>query len=174
MAVLFDLDQTLIDSSSAEKHRKARSWSHVYKLIPQMKPYIGINDLLALLNRNKVACCIITSAPSAYCDRVIRHWGWKISTTVCFHDTAHHKPHPDPIMLALTRLRVGPESALSIGDDAKDIMASKAARVKSVGAIWGCQNRIALVDSRPDFLCETVKDLHGLLLDWMNQMRQTA
>ena len=37
IGVIFDLDQTLIDSSIAETERKRRNWKGVYELIPKFK-----------------------------------------------------------------------------------------------------------------------------------------
>jgi len=42
MAILIDLDQTLIDSHLAESHRRARDWESVYRLVPKLSPYPGI------------------------------------------------------------------------------------------------------------------------------------
>jgi phosphoglycolate phosphatase-like HAD superfamily hydrolase len=56
--------------------------------------------------------------------------------------------------------------AVAIGDDPKDIMAAKAARVYAIGVLWGASNHQALVSSRPDLICETVGELREALLDW--------
>ena len=36
MGVIFDLDQTIIDSRIAYEERRAGNWKNVYDLIPQM------------------------------------------------------------------------------------------------------------------------------------------
>lgn len=97
MSVIFDLDQTLIDSSCALELRRQRRWSEVYNLIPEFKVYDGLNNLIKKLLKNKIPVCIVTSSPSSYCNRVIKYFGWEGILTVCYHDTKNHKPHPDPI-----------------------------------------------------------------------------
>ena len=164
MAVIFDLDQTLINSQLAEPLRKARNWSAVYPMIPQLRPYDGIPELLQFLHEQNIPVCIVTSSPESYCSRVIRHWGWTIVTPVCYHDTQFKKPHPEPILLGLQRLGVQPAAAVAVGDDPKDIQAAKAAGVFAIGVAWGCQSRVALQATRPDVLCDTVDELRRLLL----------
>ena len=49
MGVIFDLDQTLIDSSIAVEERRKRNWEKVYSLIPNFKVFEGVNDIIQLL-----------------------------------------------------------------------------------------------------------------------------
>jgi HAD superfamily hydrolase (TIGR01509 family) len=159
MAVLFDLDQTLIDSARAEPFRKSRQWSVVYAMIPDLKPYPGISDLLERLVINKIPIGIVTSSPRPYLSRVIKQWGWNISVTVCYHDTKLHKPHPEPIQLALNNLGVRPDTAVSIGDRAIDIIASRRARVYAIGVTWGVDGKQDLLRVQPNIVCDSVSNL---------------
>lgn len=88
----------------------------------------------------------------------------KIDATVCYHDTAHHKPHPEPIQKGLASLKIQPKIAVAIGDTAKDIQAAKSAGVFSIGAVWGSLEKSLLKNSKPDIICETVEDLREFLL----------
>jgi phosphoglycolate phosphatase-like HAD superfamily hydrolase len=162
-AVVFDLDQTLIDSSSAESLRKAREWSRVYAMIPRFPVYSGITDLLKWLKASEIPVGIATSSPEAYCKRVVSHHSWPISATSCYHCTTQKKPHPAPIQKVAERLGVDPASVVSIGDDPRDVQASFAAGALAVGASWGCAPGIDLAAEDPDELCETVEDLETLL-----------
>ena len=162
--VLIDLDLTLIASSEAEPHRRARQWPKVYSMIPNLQPYDGISDLIAELAARRIPVCIVTSSPEPYCRNVLKHWKWAGIKTVCFHDTDRRKPDPAPILLGLKRLGLKAEDVISVGDEPKDIQASKAAGVYAVGALWGAINKEALRKARPDALCETVSDLRTLIL----------
>jgi len=165
MAVIIDLDQPLIDSSKAEYLRKARDWNAVYGMIPSLSPYLGITDLLAEFNSLKLPVCIVTSSPESYCKKVISHWGWKVDATVCYHDTAKHKPYPEPILLGLSKLNVSASEAVAVGDAAKDTQAAKAAKVLPIGALWGSLEKQQLSASQPSILCETVNDLRDVLFE---------
>lgn len=83
-----------------------------------------------------------------------------------YHDTTRCKPHPDPIpiLLGLKRLGIKAADAISVGDEPKDIQASKAAGVYSVGALWGTLDKEALRKAHPDALCEIVNELRTLIL----------
>jgi len=156
MYLIFDLDQTLLDSSIAEEHRQNRQWSNVYPLIPRMKVYEGIEDIFAHIRRADIKVAIVTSSPSTYCSRVIQHYNWPIPITVCFHDTTQRKPHPAPIQLALQRLgNPPPDQVYSFGDMGTDITASKAAGVRSAACLWGSNNPQALLAALPDFTFKT-------------------
>lgn len=59
------------------------------------------------------------------------------STVVTSEDTERHKPHPEPLQLALQRLGAAPEQAAYVGDSPFDIRAAKAAGVFAVAVGWG-------------------------------------
>ena len=73
------------------------------------------------------------------------------------------KPFPDPILLALEKLKVSKASEISAGDKAINILGSQAARVKSIGCLWGCADSKALIDSAPDFVARNASDFGTIL-----------
>lgn len=164
MAIIFDLDQTLIDSSSALVLRRNREWQEVYKMIPKLTPYTGISELIELLHIAKIPISIVTSSPESYCKKVIKQWKWGITTTICYHDTSHRKPHPEPINLAIKRLGITASDILAVGDDPNDIIAGRAAGVTTVGALWGATDIQAILREKPDYICTTVEDLRNMVL----------
>jgi len=163
MALIVDLDCTLIGSKAAEQLRRQRSWTEVYKLIPTMRPYRGINNLITMLNKSDIPIAIVTSSPGTYCARVIKQWEWKIDATVCYHDTNRHKPYPDPILAALEKLETTAAETVAAGDQAIDIQAAKSAKVFSVGCSWGAEDSEALEKSKPDLLVTTVEEFFHFL-----------
>ncbi len=167
--VIFDLDQTLIDSRIAEPMRRARDWSNVYDLIPRFSVYEGILTLLEDLQDNDIATAIVTSSPASYGRRVIAHWGLGIHNLVAYHDTARRKPHPDPIILAIERANIEPRRTFHVGDLANDTIAARNAGVVSIGALWGAEDPDALMDSNPEYCFETVSEMHEILADRLFQ-----
>jgi HAD superfamily hydrolase (TIGR01549 family) len=163
MGLLVDLDLTLIDSQFAQPLRKARRWPQVYDVIPRFTAYDGVSELLAELISRDIPVCVVTSSPQPYCRRVLDHFKWTGVQTVCYYDTKRHKPDPAPIILGLEKLGIKASQAISVGDDPKDTAAAKAARVYSVGALWGALDKDALVNSGPDALCQTVGELKKLI-----------
>ncbi len=51
--------------------------------------------------------------------------------------TAHAKPHPMPLLEAARRLRLSPADCIYVGDDERDIVAGRAAGMKTVVATYG-------------------------------------
>jgi HAD superfamily hydrolase (TIGR01509 family) len=163
VGVLFDLDQTLIDSRTAEALRKQRNWPRVYSLIPGFVVYDGIAKLLAMLADRNIPLGIVTSSPGSYCGRVIEHHGFQITKTVCYHDTTRKKPHPDPILKGIEMLGLPSDQVWAVGDDPRDVEAAKAAGAHTVAVSWGCADFKALLDANADVLFETVDGLHVFL-----------
>jgi len=53
-------------------------------------------------------------------------------TIIYYDDTQNHKPHPDPLLLAVKKLGIKPNEAVYIGDAETDLQASKAAGMKII------------------------------------------
>jgi pyrophosphatase PpaX len=58
-------------------------------------------------------------------------------TVVAGDETAEHKPHPAPLLLALERLGASPGDAAYVGDSPFDMQAARAAGVYAIGVSWG-------------------------------------
>ena len=70
---------------------------------------------------------------------------------VCREDSERHKPHPDPLVLALTALAAGASASVMVGDHLMDVQSGKAAGMGTIGF---------LRDSRPpDFFDQVQPDL---------------
>jgi HAD superfamily hydrolase (TIGR01549 family) len=79
-------------------------------------------------------------------------------TIVAGDDTTRHKPHPDPLLLALEQLAATPGDAAYVGDSPYDMQAAKAAGVFAIGVTWGkIHSREALRDA--DVVVDTTEEL---------------
>jgi phosphoglycolate phosphatase-like HAD superfamily hydrolase len=163
VGILFDLDQTLIESRSAEAVRKLRQWPKVYALIPGFVVYEGIAEVLAMLAEREVPVGIVTTSPGSYCTRVIDHHGFGVTKTVCYHDTSRHKPHPDPILKGIELLGIPASKVWAVGDDPRDIQAAHAAGAHSVAVTWGAADAKALQAAGAEHIFHSVGDLHAFL-----------
>lgn len=76
--IIFDLDQTLIDSSISLKYRGSKGnlrsdWKKVFSLIGDFKEF---GNLIKGVNRLKelgIKVSIVTSSPSGYCTNVLKY-----------------------------------------------------------------------------------------------------
>jgi HAD superfamily hydrolase (TIGR01509 family) len=165
MAILFDLDFTLIDSSPLVELRQTKQQQAAYQTIPQIRSYPGIDELLTALANRKIPIAIVTSSRKPFCDRLITHLEWSIDVLVTRQDVRSPKPHPAGIFIALDRLGIEPESAIMVGDSPDDILAAKAANVYSIAALWGSLTPELSIAANPDRSCATVDKLSDFLLN---------
>ena len=140
-AAIIDLDMTLVDSSVAASLRRAGKWTEVYKTVPRFDLYLGIPELLQQLTDNRIRYCIVTSTFEEYSKRVLSHFQIDPEFSICYHHTERHKPHPEPLQLALDRLGLPSSEVFSIGDEANDIKASRSVGVSAFAALWGAKDR---------------------------------
>lgn len=61
--------------------------------------------------------------------------------------TAHPKPHPAPLLEAARQLGVVPAACVYVGDDERDIVAGRAAQMRTVAATYGYLGRAADVEA---------------------------
>lgn len=173
---VFDLDQTLVDSTCALALRKVRAWSQVYPLIPRFRLYSGIQQLLELISGFPIA--VVTNSPRPYAERVLAHFRINVDAIVCYHDTKLHKPNPEPISLAIDRLRTSDKwksmgerlardaigsrkpCIWGIGDHPHDIRAAKAASIVPIGAAWGSDDAASLQAEHPATIFKVVEEMY--------------
>ena len=85
-------------------------------------------------------------------------------TVVGGDETEHHKPDPEPLLLAAQRLHVEPSDCAYVGDSPLDIRAAKAAGMHAVAVTWGgIHDRAKLEAEKPDVIVDSAEDLYGVL-----------
>ena len=58
-------------------------------------------------------------------------------STVSGDTTPYSKPHPEPILHAARSSNIDPTQSIYVGDDIRDVLAGKAAGMKTVAAAYG-------------------------------------
>jgi phosphoglycolate phosphatase len=100
-------------------------------------PYPGVEEVLqALCDRKKA---IVSNKRESLSLRMIEAMGLRrYFNYVAGGDTfSEKKPSPLPIIDVLSRFGVPPENALLIGDSIYDVEAGRAARVRTIAALYG-------------------------------------
>lgn len=162
-AVLFDLDQTLSDTSPVAHLRDAKNWSEVYRNIPFLTAFKGISELIEELNSNNIAVIIITTSPSSYCTRIVNHFGWKTTGHICYHDVSRRKPHPESFLKAIKDYNLDISKTISAGDRDIDIIASRSAGIPSIACTWASQDKSALLKEESTFIADNPEELIGIV-----------
>lgn len=86
---------------------------------------------------------------------------------VSANDTSRHKPHPEPLIVAMRKLKVEKDNSVMIGDQHVDVIAAKAAGVHSIvidhESTANTEKRI--IDSNPDAIFSNPHDIKKYLLE---------
>jgi|SRR3989344_553336 len=133
---LWDAIKFVTKSESVEEIKKmweaGRSREVAYHLELLAMPE-GAESVIITLNKG-YRLAIVTSRvnEAVYAAPQLARLKKYFSATVSYQDTANHKPHPEPLLLAAQKLGVMPEESVYIGDVSNDILAAKAAGMKVI------------------------------------------
>lgn len=99
----------------------------------------GVSDLLNRLDEAKLPWGIVTNKSERFTDPLTELMGLsqRAVSTVSGDTTPHSKPHPEPILHAARLANVDPSRSIYVGDDIRDIVAGKAAGMKTIAAAYG-------------------------------------
>jgi pyrophosphatase PpaX len=128
------------------------------------RSFQGASDVLKELRRRGYLIAVVTSKSRELGLRGLRLCSLDclLDSAIFLEDTSFHKPRPEPILAALERLSTPSASAVYVGDSRHDIVAGRAAGVRTVAALWGPSPRRELESERPSFVAESITDLLDL------------
>ena len=127
--------------------------------------YDGVPEVVAELFERGHPMAVVTSKASGIAHQSLTYVGLDryFPVFVGFDETTRHKPDPEPVNVALSRLGVSAEHAVFVGDSPHDIHAGNAAGVVTVAALWGPFSRETLAAARPDHFIGCLPDLPAVL-----------
>ena len=208
IAVLFDLDGTLVDTVPfilasvrhafdgygrcptdaewiagigtplrAQLASSARRPEDVQALLERYRTFLianhdretrcfpGALEVVQALARAAHPIGIVTAKTEEGARRTLRHTGLAPLARVLVgaDSCANAKPHPEPVLLALSRLGYPPSEAVLIGDSPHDVAAAKAAGAIAVAALWGACAREALAAAGADHFLASVSEVPALV-----------
>src|SRR5215210_6040130 len=74
---------------------------------------------------------------------------------VCADEVTNPKPHPEPVLKAVSLLGADPATTVYVGDSVHDMRSGRAAGVRTAAALWGPFGRSHLEGAHPDYWLET-------------------
>ena len=127
--------------------------------------YDDVPDVIAALAERGHQLAVVTSKASPIAHQSLEFVGLEdfFPVVVGYDETTRHKPDPEPVRVALSRLGVSPDNAVFVGDSPHDILAGNAADVMTIAALWGPFARETLADARPDHFIGCMAELPGVL-----------
>ena len=108
-------------------------------LMVDSKLFEDMELLLDQMDQAKLPWGIVTNKSERFTNPLVELMGLhkRSISTVSGDTTAHSKPHPEPILHAARLAKVDPSKSLYVGDDVRDVVAGKAAGMKTVAAAYG-------------------------------------
>ena len=99
----------------------------------------GVDAMLRALEDAGTAWGIVTNKPEYLARQTMPMLGWETRCAILIGgDTlSERKPHPLPLLHAAEAMGLSPDDVVYVGDDERDIVAARAAGMRSVVALWG-------------------------------------
>jgi len=101
--------------------------------------YPGMDRLLQELEQREIPWGVVTNKPERFSKPLLCSLGLqsRCNVLVCPDHVAQSKPHPEPLLLACELVKRQPECTVYMGDHPRDIIAGKAAGMRTIAAAYG-------------------------------------
>ncbi|MCP4187776.1 MAG: phosphoglycolate phosphatase [Gammaproteobacteria bacterium] len=103
----------------------------------QSKLFDGFDQILESLQSSQIAWGIVTNKPEWLTTPLLRSLGISCPVVICGDTFEHRKPHPLPLLKAAEILGISCQDSIYVGDDERDVIAGKAAGMKTLIAAYG-------------------------------------
>lgn len=129
----------------------------------------GAEDVIRLCREHGLQVALVTSSPRALVVEVIGRLLVHdlFDFVVCGDDVRNYKPHPEPLLMALSAFGLEPADAIMIGDSHVDILAGKAAGTRTALFLHEDHARFHSTDklraTQPDHIFTSHAELPALL-----------
>jgi len=130
-----------------------------------IREFPGVRGMLDALQRGHHRLGVVTSKREGTARRGLDRYNLAHYFEIAlFHDdTDRHKPDPEPLLAAASRLGLSVDDVVYVGDSVHDIAAGRAAGIRTIAALWGPFARADLERAGPDSAAETPRDVLRLL-----------
>jgi len=136
VACSFDLDPEHPEFEALRLEFLERYQAHCAELT---RPFAGIPELLADLERARLRWGVATNKPLRYAEPIMQRLqlAERAAVLVCPEHVSRSKPDPEMLLLACAKLALDPREVLYVGDDERDIEAGRAAGTRTVAVRYG-------------------------------------
>jgi pyrophosphatase PpaX len=124
-----------------------------------LRTFDGVPEMILRLRRRGARLGVVTAKIRPTMELGFEHvplereW---FEVLVAKEDTRLHKPHPEPLLLALELMGAAAQDAVYVGDSPFDIRAAHAAGITAAAAAWGdIFSRDVLVAEAPQFVFDS-------------------
>ncbi len=141
-AVLFDLDETLLNTRSLRADRRAARWRSVAERLDEATLYrhagssVQVAELPQLAAEMGFRVGVLTQSPRWYAERLLEAFSIRCDALISGSDGYAPKPDPSGMRALSTELEVPFETCIAVGDEAADIQAAHNANLTCIGVAW--------------------------------------
>jgi len=127
--------------------------------------YPGVIEMLDKLHEMDLKLAIVTSKKRDMFLKGLRKLDMEkyFDLTITEDDVTNHKPDPESMNLALSQLGLSADECVMVGDNYHDILAARAARMKSVAVGWAIKGLDYLKIYNPDFIMYEADDIFEII-----------
>ena len=148
-------------SEEAAAHLAAFRADYGEHLLVATRPYRGVERMLARLAKRGLRMAVVSNKPVDMVERLLAATGLaaRFFAVLGGDSLVTRKPAPEPIMNVVMRAAVRREATVMIGDGPQDLLAGRAAGVRTIAATWGFTPRARLEAIDPDAIADRPADL---------------
>ncbi len=109
------------------------------RMLSNTLAFDGVHELIAALALAGVSWGVVTNKSARFTEPLTAAMSLfaTAGAIVSGDSTPFSKPHPEPLFEAARRMRVDPGACMYVGDDERDIIAGRAAGMRTVAATYG-------------------------------------
>lgn len=160
MARYASTKEKAVEMCAVYREYNSRSHDQMIKEIP------GTKEALEAFHKRGLKMAGVTSKKNAMTRSGLKCCGLDsyISAIVSNEDTAHSKPHPEPMMMACTLLSLNPEECICVGDSPFDLQGGHAAGILTAAVTYTSFSwQDILKAGKPDFTIDNICDLLAII-----------
>lgn len=132
----------------------------------QSRPFDGVELMLKELQDRGIPWGVVTNKMESLSMPLLEKLGWRsvVSVVVCGDTVSSSRSDPEPVLAACKKIGVGPENALMVGDDVRDVVSGNRAGCRTAFALYGYadkESRSEITDNT--ILIETPQEVLDIL-----------
>jgi len=141
-AIVFDLDETLLDTSMLREDRRHGHWGQLASRLDEVRPYVDDRstaqaaDLPAQVKTLGFQVGVLTQSPRWYAERLLDAFKIPYDALITGSDGYAPKPDPGSLLAIAGELGVPVGDCIVVGDDAADVGTAQNAGVQCIGVAW--------------------------------------
>jgi phosphoglycolate phosphatase-like HAD superfamily hydrolase len=171
-AIIFDLDDTLINTTKIFHFRSRGNWRRCYENFHQTKCNFDL-EFFTFLKKHNIKVGIVTMSPRLYARQLLSYHNISYDSLVAYHDCTLKKPNPEPMIICAKELEIAPYKILAVGDSGIDIEAANRAFMMSIAVPWGEATSNQLENFNPNKIIQSSKDLKEIIQDSITNDTET-